>query len=69
MVPQSKLSSAARCVMVVLGEGMCDVYYMQIFCCADRQIFSLQKKREREKKRENLLSNHLLGLDFSLYLL
>lgn len=46
-VPQSWLSSAALCVMVVLGEGMCDVYYMQIFY-TDSQFLSLKR----------LLSNH-----------
>lgn len=49
MVPQSWLSSAALCVMVVLGEGMCDVYYMQIFFCIDRESLSALKK---------FLSNH-----------
>lgn len=48
MVPQSCMSPAALCVMVVLGEGMCDVYYVQIFLWIDRHFFKLQA----------LLSNH-----------
>lgn len=54
MVPQSWLSPAAWCVMVVLGEGMCDVYYMQIFWCIEGQFFSLQR----------LLSNHPAHIRF-----